>query len=98
MSAMEPAGSVKRKNGAAAAVAISESKSDEAPRLCINHVAAMSCAETNVPDNTLASHRLRNTGFPRANQVDVDAFSMSSDMKIAASLQAAIPIWRCENG
>ena len=42
MSASTPAGSVKRKNGAEAAVAIRESENDEAPRSCINQVAAMS--------------------------------------------------------
>jgi hypothetical protein len=31
-------------------------------------------------------------------QVEVDVFSMSRDTKITTSLQAAIPIWRCENG
>ena len=39
MSAKAPAGSVNRKNGADAAVAMSDSVSDEAPRSCINHVA-----------------------------------------------------------
>jgi len=77
MSATAPAGSVKRKNGAAAAVAMSESANDEAPRSCINHVAVMSCAETNVPDNTLANQRRLNTGFRSANHVDVDFFSIA---------------------
>jgi hypothetical protein len=57
MSATAPAGSVNRKNGAEAAVAMRESKSDEAPRSCINHVEARSWAEMTVPDNTLASHK-----------------------------------------
>jgi hypothetical protein len=47
---------VNRKNGAEAAVAISESKNADAPRSCISQVAAMSWAETNVPDSTLATH------------------------------------------
>jgi hypothetical protein len=72
MSATAPAGSVNRKNGAEAAVAIRESASDEAPRLCINHVAARSWAETNVPETTVASQRRQNIGFRSANQVDVD--------------------------
>ena len=73
MSATAPAGSVKRKNGAEAAVAIRESASDEAPRSCINQVAATSWAETNVPDNTLASQRRQNTGFRSAYQVELDS-------------------------
>ena len=42
MSAIAPAGSVKRKNGADAAVAINESANAEAPISCINHVAVTS--------------------------------------------------------
>ncbi len=57
-------------------VAIRESESDEAPRSCINHVAATSWTETTVPDNTLASHRRQNTGFRSANQVEVDFISL----------------------
>src|SRR4029077_9072228 len=72
MSATAPAGSVNRKNGAEAAVAMRESESDEAPRSCINHVAAMSGAETPVPDNRLASHKWQKTGFRSTNQVEVD--------------------------
>ena len=78
MSATAPAGSVKRKNGAEAAAAIRESENDEAPRSCINQVAVTSWAETNVPDNTLASHKRQNTGFRSANQVEVDLFSIAS--------------------
>ena len=81
ISATAPAGSVSRKNGAEAAVAMSDSASDEAPRSCINQVAAMSWAETNVPDNTLASQRRENTGFRSANQVEVDFVSIASGMK-----------------
>ena len=76
MSATAPAGSVKRKNGAEAAVAMSESERDEAPRSCINHVADMSCAERNVPDKTLASHIRQKTGFRSANQVEADFTSV----------------------
>ncbi len=75
MSASTPAGSVKRKNGAEAAVAIRERENDEAPRSCINQVAAMSCAETAVPDNTLARNKRQKTGFRSANQVEVDFIS-----------------------
>ena len=76
MSATAPAGSVKRKNGAEAAVAMSDSERDEAPRSCINHVADMSCAERNVPDKTLASHIRQKTGFRSGNQVEVDFTSV----------------------
>jgi hypothetical protein len=38
ISAMAPAGSVKRKKGAEAAVAIRESRNGEAPRSCISQV------------------------------------------------------------
>ena len=81
MSATAPAGSVKRKNGAEAAAAMRERKNDEAPRLLINHVAVTSWAETNVPDNTLANHKRQNTGFRRANQVEVDLFSIGNGIR-----------------
>jgi hypothetical protein len=68
--ALPRAGSVNRKNGTAAAVAIKEGSKAEAPRSCINHVAASSWAETNVPDRTLAHQRRQNVGFRSANQVD----------------------------
>ena len=86
MSATAPAGSVKRKNGAEAAVAIRESENGEAPRSCINHVAVMSWDETNVPDNTLASHKRQNTGFRSANQVEVDFISSRAIRKETVAL------------
>ena len=72
MSAMAPAGSVKRKKGAEAAVAIRESRKGEAPRSCSNHVATTSCEETKVPDKRVANHKRQNTGFLSANQVEFD--------------------------
>jgi hypothetical protein len=75
MSPKAPAGSVKRKNGMEAAVAMRESESEEAPISCINHVAARSWFETTVPDNRLASHKRQNAGFRSANQVEVDLIS-----------------------
>ncbi|MGB9278164.1 MAG: hypothetical protein WCC08_23355 [Terrimicrobiaceae bacterium] len=72
MSAMAPAGRVKRKKGAEAAVAIRESRKGEAPRSCINHVATTSCEETKVPDKRVANHKRQNTGFLSANQVEFD--------------------------
>jgi hypothetical protein len=74
ISATAPAGNVRRKKGGAAAVAISESANEEAPRLCITHVAATSWAATNVPERTLASHKRENTGFRSASQVEVEVF------------------------
>ena len=52
-----------------------ESENDEAPRSCITQVAAMSCAETTVPDKTLTRNKRQNTGFRSANQVEVDFIS-----------------------
>ena len=71
-----------------------ESESDEAPRSCINHVAAMSWAETTVPDNRLASHKWQKTGFRSANQVEVDFIFIASGTKIAVRAVAALSIWR----
>ena len=83
MSATAPAGNVRRKKGAAAAVAMSDSANEEAPAPCINHVAATSCADTNVPERTLASQSRANTGFRSANQVDVEVFvSVANPAKI----------------
>ena len=82
MSAMAPAGSVNRKNGAEAAVAMRESENDEAPRSFINHVAVTSWAETNVPDITLASHKRQNAGFRSANQVAVDFLSIGCSTRL----------------
>jgi len=70
-------------------IALRESESEEAPRSCINRVAARSWAETTVPDNTLASHKRQNSGFPSANQVEVDFILIASGMKRA--LHDAIP-------
>jgi hypothetical protein len=72
MSAIAPAGNVKRKNGAEAAVAMRERASGEAPRSFINQVAAMSWEETTVPANKLASHKRQNIVLRSANQVEVD--------------------------
>ena len=55
---------------------MSESESDEAPTSCINHAAAKSWAETTVPNNTLAIHKWRKTGFRNANRVELDFILM----------------------
>ena len=58
ISAIAPAGSVNKKNGAEeAADTIKESQKGEAPRSCINHVAVTSWDETKVPDNNVANHK-----------------------------------------
>ena len=46
----------------------------------INHVAVTSWAETKMPDNTLANHSRRNTGFRSENQVEVDFVFIAADM------------------
>ena len=55
MSAKAPAGNVKRKNGKDATVDIKDKKSGEGFSLYITHVAAQSCAATQVPERMLAS-------------------------------------------
>ena len=49
---------------------ISDKKSGESLTRFIVHVAAVSCAATQVPEIKLASHMLRKTGFRRAVQVE----------------------------
>ena len=75
MSAMAPAGSVHKKNGAEEAVAMRDKKSGEASRSCINHVAVMSWVETTVPAKRPASHTRQKAGFRSANQVEVELIS-----------------------
>jgi hypothetical protein len=70
MSASAPAGRVKKKNGKEATVDINERKRGESLTRFIVHVAAVSCAATQVPEIKLASHMFRKTGFRRAVQVE----------------------------
>jgi hypothetical protein len=70
MSASAPAGSVKKKNGKEATVDIKDKKSGESLTRFIVHVAAVSCAATQVPEIKLATHMFRKTGFRRAVQVE----------------------------
>ena len=70
MSASAPAGRVKKKNGNEATVDIKERKSGESLTRFIVHVAAVSCAATQVPEIKLATHMFRKTGFRRAVQVE----------------------------
>jgi len=63
MSANAPAGRVNRKKGRAATVDISEIRNIDGVSMFMAQVAAVSCAETQTPDTTLATQSLRNTGF-----------------------------------
>jgi hypothetical protein len=71
MSASAPAGSVKKKNGNEATVAISERNKGESLTRFIVQVAAVSCAATHVPEIKLANHMFRKIGFLRAVQVEL---------------------------
>src|SRR5260370_19578567 len=65
-SASDPAGSVKRKNGSDARLAIREMKRPDGDIKFIIHVAAVSCAATVVPETRLANQILRKTRFRHA--------------------------------
>jgi hypothetical protein len=65
-SASAPAGSVKRKNGSDARLAIREMKRPDGDIKFIIHVAAVSCAATAVPETKLANQILRKTRFRQA--------------------------------
>jgi hypothetical protein len=65
-SASAPAGSVKRKNGSDARLAIREIKRPDGDIKFIIHVAAVSCAATAVPETKLANQILRKTRFRQA--------------------------------
>jgi len=71
MSAREPAGNVKKKNGSEATVDIRERNKGESLTRFMVQVAAVSCAATHVPEIKLANHMFRKTGFRRAVQVEV---------------------------
>src|SRR5215470_10765830 len=71
MSARAPAGSVNRKNGIEATVDISDRKKGDGVSVFITHVAAVSCAATQVPEMTLATHNRLKTGFRKAIQIEV---------------------------
>src|SRR6516225_540380 len=70
-SARAPAGRVNRKNGSEATVAMSERKNGEGASVFIVHVAAISWADTKVPEMTLATHSLLKAGLRNAVQVEV---------------------------
>jgi hypothetical protein len=71
MSANAPAGKVSRKKGNEAALDKSESSKGDADSVFITQVAAMSCAETQHPETTLASHRVRKVRLRSAVQIEV---------------------------
>jgi hypothetical protein len=71
VSAKAPAGKINRKNGRVAAVDISESIIVDRLILFIAQVAAVSCADTKVPETIVASQSLRKVGFCRALQLEV---------------------------
>ena len=72
MSAKAPAGNVNKKKGREAAVDNSERNKGDGVIVFITQVAAMSWAETQHPETTLASQSLRKTGFRSANQMEVE--------------------------
>ena len=72
MSVRAPAGNVNRKKGSEAAEDNSESSKGEGVIVFITQVAAMSWAETQHPETTLASQSLRKTGFCSASQIEVE--------------------------
>jgi hypothetical protein len=70
MSASTPAGSVKRKKGRVANVDIRERRSGDVVIVFMSQVAAMSYADTALPERRLASHRLRKIPFLRGVQIE----------------------------
>ena len=72
MSAKAPAGNVNRKKGREAAVDNKERKKGETVIVFMTQVAAMSWAETQHPETTLASQSLLKMGFRRATQMEVE--------------------------
>ena len=71
MSANAPAGKVSRKKGNEAAVDNKESIKGDGERVFMTQVAAISCAETQQPEATLASHKVRNVRLRSAVQIEV---------------------------
>src|ERR1700738_5659125 len=79
MSARAPAGRINRKNGSVAAVDIRERSNVERLVLFIIQVAAVSCAETQIPEITVANQSLLKAGFCKATQLEVLASDMGVD-------------------
>ena len=81
MSAKAPAGKVNKKKGREAAVDNSERRKGEGLIKFITQVAAMSWAETQQPETTLASQSLRKTGFLSAIQIEVEVLLIRGILK-----------------
>jgi hypothetical protein len=61
---------VNRKKGKVATVDIKEIRSGDEVNVFISQVAAISCADTALPDSRLASHKARNTAFFNGLQIE----------------------------
>jgi hypothetical protein len=70
MSANAPAGNVNKKKGRDAAVDNKERNKGDGVMVFMTQVAAMSWAETQHPETTLASQSLEKTGFRSASQIE----------------------------
>jgi hypothetical protein len=81
ISAKAPAGNVNKKKGREAAVDNSERKKGDGVIVFITQVAAMSWAETQQPETTLASQSLRKTGFLSAIQMEVEVVLIGRVLK-----------------
>jgi hypothetical protein len=71
ISARAPAGRINRKNGSVAAVDIRERSNVDWLMLFIIQVAAVSCADTQAPETTVANQSLLKVGFCKALQLEV---------------------------
>jgi hypothetical protein len=71
VSARAPAGRIKTKKGRVAAVDIRERSKLDRLMLFITQVAAISCADTKVPETIVATQSLRKVGFCKARQLEV---------------------------
>src|SRR5690349_915064 len=71
MSATAPAGIVNRKKGSEANVDISEIMNGEPDSVCIIQVAAVSCADTQQPEMTVAIHNRRKVRFRSEIQMEL---------------------------
>ena len=97
-SEIEPAGKVNKKNGSDALVAIADKRKGLAPREFISQVAAVSCAETQVPEMTLATQSPEKTGFFRASQTEVPCFRWALIKKEGKAQQNLIALRRGATG
>jgi hypothetical protein len=99
MSAKAPAGRINRKNGSVAAVDIRERSNVDWLMLFIIQVAAVSCADTQVPETTVANQSLLKVGFFKAHQLEVAVIKTeeisppkyNKSIPRVSPLEAAIP-------